>query len=215
MFFFWHKVLYVLLYLCAQSLNHVWLFVTPRTVACQTPLSMEFSRQEWWNRLHFLLQGIFPTQWSNLGLLHLLHWQVESSPLSHLGSLLYLYLSVFLSDYKWYCITLVFISSVRNMMSFVCLCYVTLLNSLTNFRSLNVDSLGYSMYPIMSFANRNIFISFYQIWMPFIPFLFLFALFLSLFFAYCRGSTILNKSSESWYFPLFLMLGGKVSVFDH
>ena len=24
---------------------------------------------------HFLLQGIFPTQESNLGLLHLLHWQ--------------------------------------------------------------------------------------------------------------------------------------------
>ena len=27
---------------------------------------------------HFLLQGIFPTQGSNLRLLHLLHWQVGS-----------------------------------------------------------------------------------------------------------------------------------------
>ena len=28
---------------------------------------------------HFLLQGIFPTQGLNLGLLHLLHWQVDST----------------------------------------------------------------------------------------------------------------------------------------
>ena len=32
---------------------------------------------------HFLLQGIFSTQGSNL---HLLHWQADSLPLSHLGS---------------------------------------------------------------------------------------------------------------------------------
>ena len=35
---------------------------------------------------HFLLQGIFLTQGLNLCLLHLLHWQVDSLPLSHLGS---------------------------------------------------------------------------------------------------------------------------------
>ena len=34
----------------------------------------------------FLLQGIFLTQGSNLHLLRLLHWQVDSLPLSHLGS---------------------------------------------------------------------------------------------------------------------------------
>ena len=32
---------------------------------------------------HFLVQGIFPTQGSNL---HLLHWQADSLPLSHGGS---------------------------------------------------------------------------------------------------------------------------------
>ena len=32
---------------------------------------------------HFLLQGIFLTQGSNL---HLLHWQADSLPLSHQGS---------------------------------------------------------------------------------------------------------------------------------
>ena len=36
---------------------------------------------------HFLLQGIFLPQGSNLSLLHLLHWQADSLPLSLLGSL--------------------------------------------------------------------------------------------------------------------------------
>ena len=36
---------------------------------------------------HFLLQGIFLTQGSNLRLLRLLHWQVGSLPLHHPGSL--------------------------------------------------------------------------------------------------------------------------------
>ena len=36
---------------------------------------------------HFLFQGIFPTQGLNLRLLSLLHWQVDSLPLSHQGSL--------------------------------------------------------------------------------------------------------------------------------
>ena len=44
--------------------------VTPWTAAHQAPLSMEFSRQKYWNGLPFLLQGIFPTQESNPGLLH-------------------------------------------------------------------------------------------------------------------------------------------------
>ena len=49
------------------SLSHVRLFSTPWTVARQAALSMEFSRQKYWS--HSLLQGIFPTQGSNLGLL--------------------------------------------------------------------------------------------------------------------------------------------------
>ena len=38
------------------------LFVTLWTVAHQAPLSMGFSRQEYWRGLPFLLQGIFLTQ---------------------------------------------------------------------------------------------------------------------------------------------------------
>ena len=37
----------------SQLLSCVQLFVTPWTVACQVTLSMEFSRQEFWNGLPF------------------------------------------------------------------------------------------------------------------------------------------------------------------
>ena len=47
---------------------------------------------------HFLLQGIFSTQELNPCLLH---WQVDSLPSSHLGSLLLLYFSLFLVCLFW------------------------------------------------------------------------------------------------------------------
>ena len=40
--------------------GHVQLCVTLWTVACQSPLSMEFSRQEYWNGLPCPLPGDFP-----------------------------------------------------------------------------------------------------------------------------------------------------------
>ena len=45
-------------------------FATSWTVAFQVPLSMGFSRQEYWSGLPCPPQGIFPTQGLNLGLLH-------------------------------------------------------------------------------------------------------------------------------------------------
>ena len=53
-----------------KSLSRVRLFATPWTVAYQAPPSMGLSRQEYCSGLPFLLQGIFPTQGSNLGLAH-------------------------------------------------------------------------------------------------------------------------------------------------
>ena len=50
-------------------------------VAPQAPLSMGFSRQEYWSGGHVLLQGIFLTQGLNLHLQYLLHWQAGSLPL--------------------------------------------------------------------------------------------------------------------------------------
>ena len=51
-------------------------------IAHQAPLSVEFSCKNTGAGCHFLLQGIFLTQGSNL---HLLHWQVDSLSLGHLG----------------------------------------------------------------------------------------------------------------------------------
>ena len=44
----------------AQLLSRVWIFVTPWTVACQAPLSMGFSRQEYWSGLPFPPPGDLP-----------------------------------------------------------------------------------------------------------------------------------------------------------
>ena len=41
-------------------LSRVPLFATPWTVACQAPLSMEFSRQEYWSGLPFPSPGDLP-----------------------------------------------------------------------------------------------------------------------------------------------------------
>ena len=41
-------------------LSHVQLFATPWTVACQAPLSMGFSRQEYWSGLPFPPPGDLP-----------------------------------------------------------------------------------------------------------------------------------------------------------
>ena len=58
-------------------------FASSWTVAFQAPLSMEFSRQEYWSGLPFPSPGDLPTQESNS---RLLHRQADSLPLSHLGN---------------------------------------------------------------------------------------------------------------------------------
>ena len=88
----WHRGLSFSLlgwYIWSLTLNFLFsclvvsdFFTNPWTVARQDPLFMGFSRQENWSGFHFLFQGIFPPQGSNLGLLH---WQVDSWLLSHLG----------------------------------------------------------------------------------------------------------------------------------
>ena len=62
--------------LCAQSLSCIWLIVTPCTIACQLLCPYNFPGKNTGADCHFLLQGIFPIQGSNLHLLHLLHWQI-------------------------------------------------------------------------------------------------------------------------------------------
>ena len=69
------------------------LFVTTWTVACQAPLSIGFSRQEYWSGLPFLspanlpdpeIKPLYPAL------------QVNFLPLSHLGSPTYRYIPILL-----------------------------------------------------------------------------------------------------------------------
>ena len=48
------------LYIVAQSLSHVRLFATALTVACQAPLTIGFSQQEYWTGLAFPPPGDLP-----------------------------------------------------------------------------------------------------------------------------------------------------------
>ena len=50
----------------AQSFSHVGLFETPWTVTHQAPLSVEFSKQEYWNGLPFPTPGDLPNQRTDL-----------------------------------------------------------------------------------------------------------------------------------------------------
>ena len=50
----------VCVYVCVKSLSHVRLLATPWTVARQAPLSMGFSRQEYWSGLPFPSPGDLP-----------------------------------------------------------------------------------------------------------------------------------------------------------
>ena len=56
--------------------SHVWRFATLWTVALQAPLSMRFSRQEYWSGLPCPPPGDFPDPG-----IKLLHWQAGSLPL--------------------------------------------------------------------------------------------------------------------------------------
>ena len=68
----------------ALLLNHVWLCATLWTVARQAPLSMGFSRKEYWSGLPFPSPGDLPSP--GLEPRSSTLW-VDSLPLSHKGSL--------------------------------------------------------------------------------------------------------------------------------
>ena len=48
------------IYTHTHTHTHVHFFATPWTIACQAPLSMEFSRQEYWSGLSFPSPGDLP-----------------------------------------------------------------------------------------------------------------------------------------------------------
>ena len=64
----------------SEGAQSCWLFAIPWTVADQAPLSMEFSKQEYWSDLPFLSPGNLPNTGSIPGLPHC---RQRLYPLSH------------------------------------------------------------------------------------------------------------------------------------
>ena len=76
----------------AQSLSRVWLFATPWPVARQAPLSIEFSRQEYWSGIRPPPPGDLPHPGTKLEsscsscIVRQIYCQADSLPLSYLGN---------------------------------------------------------------------------------------------------------------------------------
>ena len=78
--------LLVLVHACMLNrFSHVRLFATPWTVAYQAPLSMGFSRQEYWSGLPCPSPGDLPNLTTELASPAALALQVDSLPLSQWG----------------------------------------------------------------------------------------------------------------------------------
>ena len=70
---------------CVKSFQLCLTLCDPTDCTHQAPLSLGFSRQEYWSGLPCPPPGDLPDQGSNPYLLHLLHWQAGSSALAPPG----------------------------------------------------------------------------------------------------------------------------------
>ena len=72
-------------YCMLSHFSYIQLFETLWTLCCQAPLSMGFSRQEYWSEFPLLSLGDLPDPGSNPRLLCLLNWQADFLPLAPPG----------------------------------------------------------------------------------------------------------------------------------
>ena len=73
-------------YCCCLVAKSCPTFLQPHGLACQICLSMGFPRQEYWSGLPFPSPGDLPDPGIEPRRLHLLYWQEDSLPPSHMGS---------------------------------------------------------------------------------------------------------------------------------
>ena len=92
------------MYILLSCFNYVQLLLTLWTVVHQTHLSMGFSRQEHWTRLPFPSPGDFPDPGIKPVLLAIPSLQTDFLPLSHWGSLFYMYIF-------WYLFLCIYLSA--------------------------------------------------------------------------------------------------------
>ena len=80
-------VIYICVCVCVLSRSVLSDSLRPNELyPARLPCPWNFSGQNTKVGYHFLLQGIFPIQGLNPHLFHLLHWQVDSLLLHHLGN---------------------------------------------------------------------------------------------------------------------------------
>ena len=77
--------IYMCVYVCVCSVSQSCLTLQPHGQPTRLLYPWNFPGKNIGTGCHFLLQGIFPTQGSNLHFLHLLHWQASSLPAEPLG----------------------------------------------------------------------------------------------------------------------------------
>ena len=132
-----------------QLLSHVQLFVTPQTVGYQTPLLWNSPGKNTGVDCYSLLQGIFPTQGSILGLPHsrqiLIHLSHQVFLIAtKLPSTMYMY------TYKYICIcTIAVVQSLSHVQLFVTPWTpgLSLLHHLQKFAQIHVHGIGDAIQP--------------------------------------------------------------------
>ena len=108
-FYISHICTFVSIYVCfCLWLSCVQLFCDPMDYSRPGSSVHGISQQEYWSGLPFLVQGIFLTQGSNP---YFLHWQVDSLPLSHQRSPLYMSVYKYNLVFRFSCFRFVFNSS--------------------------------------------------------------------------------------------------------
>ena len=157
-----------------KSLSRVWLFATPQTVACQAPLSIGFSRWEYWSE--FPSPGGLPDPGIELGPPALQADSLPAEPqwkdqqvraykfcLIVFGwfcsscSLLHLLLSFFVG--WWFSLMVFSLSFVYLLQVFLCNCHYTYIKYLTDVIicfMLVITSLTYKKFPF--YPPHNLFL---------------------------------------------------------
>ena len=82
------KIVSLCMYILLLLLSCVLFFCNPMDLAIRLLCPWDFTGKNTGVDCHFLRQMVFPPQESNLGLLH---WQVDSLPLSHWEACMYIY----------------------------------------------------------------------------------------------------------------------------
>ena len=94
--------IYIYMHMCAQLLSRVPLFATPWVVDHKTPLSMEFSRQEYWVAISHSRGSSWSRDWTHVSYISCIGSQILYLWATWEAYLyIYLYLSIYIYSNKY------------------------------------------------------------------------------------------------------------------